>query len=115
MPYFFQVVSLFAFLFPLFGAEAGQLAQLTDVPTIYIETENGSNITSKEQYIKCRLVYVDGDSVATYPDTEIRGRGNSTWWNADKKSYRIKFATKQKFLGRHFAVGRFWPITATRP
>ena len=63
-----------------------QYNQLTDVPTIYIETENGSNITSKEQYIKCRLVYVDGDSVATYPDTEIRGRGNSTWWNADQKN-----------------------------
>ena len=106
------LVSLFAFLFPLFGAEAGKTAQLTDVPTIYIETENGSNITSKEQYIKCRLVYVDGDSVATYPDTEIRGRGNSTWWNADKKSYRIKFATKQKFLGRHFANARSWTLLA---
>ncbi len=90
----------------------GRYTQLTDVPTLYIETENGRSITSKEQYTKCTLTIVDGDSIATYPDTEIRGRGNSTWWNSDKKAYRIKFATKQKLLGRHFANARSWTLLA---
>lgn len=90
----------------------GRYTQLTDVPTLYIETENGRSITSKEQYTKCTLIIVDGDSIATYPDTEIRGRGNSTWWNSDKKAYRIKFATKQKLLGRHFANARSWTLLA---
>ena len=90
----------------------GRYTQLTDVPTLYNETENGRSITSKEQYTKCTLIIVDGDSIATYPDTEIRGRGNSTWWNSDKKSYRIKFATKQKLLGRHFANARSWTLLA---
>lgn len=90
----------------------GRYTQLTDVPTLYIETENGRSITSKEQYTKCSLTIVDGDSIATYPDTEIRGRGNSTWWNSDKKAYRIKFATKQKLLGRHFANARSWTLLA---
>lgn len=90
----------------------GRYTQLTDVPTVYIETENGRSITSKEQYTKCTLIIVDGDSIATYPDTEIRGRGNSTWWNSDKKAYRIKFATKQKLLGRHFANARSWTLLA---
>lgn len=90
----------------------GRYTQLTDVPTVYIETENGRSITSKEQYTKCTLTIVDGDSIATYPDTEIRGRGNSTWWNSDKKAYRIKFATKQKLLGRHFANARSWTLLA---
>lgn len=90
----------------------GRYTQLTDVPTVYIETENGRSITSKEQYTKCTIIIVDGDSIATYPDTEIRGRGNSTWWNSDKKAYRIKFATKQKLLGRHFANARSWTLLA---
>ncbi|MCI7799304.1 MAG: CotH kinase family protein [Spirochaetia bacterium] len=29
----------------------------------------------------------------------IKGRGNSSWFNAPKKSYTIKFEEKQKFLG----------------
>lgn len=90
----------------------GRYTQLTDVPTLYIETENGRSITSKEQYTKCTIIIVDGDSIATYPDTEIRGRGNSTWWNSDKKAYRIKFATKQKLLGRHFANAHSWTLLA---
>ena len=99
-------------LFPLTGAKGQGYTQLTNVPTVYIETENGRSITSKEQYTKCTLTIVDGDSIATYPDTEIRGRGNSTWWNSDKKAYRIKFATKQKLLGRHFANARSWTLLA---
>lgn len=99
-------------LFPWTGAKGQGYTQLTDVPTVYIETENGRSITSKEQYTKCTLTIVDGDSIATYPNTEIRGRGNSTWWNSDKKAYRIKFATKQKLLGRHFANARSWTLLA---
>jgi hypothetical protein len=99
-------------LFPLTGAKGQGYTQLTNVPTVYIETENGRSITSKEQYTKCTIIIVDGDSIATYPDTEIRGRGNSTWWNSDKKAYRIKFATKQKLLGRHFANARSWTLLA---
>lgn len=99
-------------LFPWTGAKGQGYTQLTNVPTVYIETENGRSITSKEQYTKCTIIIVDGDSIATYPDTEIRGRGNSTWWNSDKKAYRIKFATKQKLLGRHFANARSWTLLA---
>lgn len=107
----FLLVSV-AGLFPWTGAKGQGYTQLTNVPTVYIETENGRSITSKEQYTKCTLTIVDGDSIATYPDTEIRGRGNSTWWNSDKKAYRIKFATKQKLLGRHFANARSWTLLA---
>ena len=55
-------------IFLLFIATASpalsqQYKQLTDVPTIYIETENRRSITSKEAYIYCSMVYVDGDEV----------------------------------------------------
>ena len=89
-----------------------QYKQLTDVPTVYIETENRRSITSKENYIKCTLIYVDGASTARYENTEIRGRGNSTWWNSDKKAYRIKFEKKQRLLGPDFANARSWTLLA---
>ena len=89
-----------------------QYLQLTDVPTIYIETEGGRSIVSKEDYIYCSLVYVDGGEVTRYDSTQIRGRGNSTWWNSDKKPYRVKFAHKQRLLGEGGANAKSWPLLA---
>jgi len=82
------------------------------VPSVYIETENGSPITSKEQFVNCTFIYVDGDSVGRYENTQIRGRGNSTWWNSDKKPYRVKFEKKQQLLGDGFANARNWTLLA---
>jgi hypothetical protein len=82
------------------------------VPSVYIETENRRSITSKEQYINCTLIYVDGESMLRYENTQIRGRGNSSWWNADKKSYRVKFANKERFLGEGFANAKSWTFLA---
>ena len=91
---------------------AQQYKQRTDVPTIYIETENNRQITSKEQYIYCTLIYVDGGSFACYENTQIRGRGNSSWWNSEKKPYRVKFEKKQQFLGKDFANAKSWTLLA---
>jgi len=87
-------------------------SQRTDVPTVYIETENRRSITSKEEYINCTFIYVDGDSLARYENTQIRGRGNSTWWNSDKKSFRVKFEKKQRLLGDGFANAKSWTLLA---
>ena len=86
--------------------------QRTDVPSVYIETENRRSITSKEQYINCTFIYVDGDSLGRYENTLIRGRGNSTWWNSDKKSFRVKFEKKQRLLGDGFANAKSWTLLA---
>ena len=88
-----------------------QYPQLTNVPTIYINTEDGKDITSKDVYKYCTLVYRDGDSLAVYEKTQIRGRGNSTW-SAEKKPYRIKFAESQKFLGKGYAKSKSWVLLA---
>lgn len=89
-----------------------QYKQLTDVPTVYIETEKHQAITSKEDYIQCTFVMVDGDSIARYDSTLIRGRGNSSWWCSDKKSYRVKFEKKQRLLGKEFANAKNWTLLA---
>lgn len=89
-----------------------QYRQLTDVPTVYIETENRRSVTSKETYIYCSMVYVDGGEVTRYDSTQIRGRGNSSWWNSNKKPYRVKFAHKQRLLGEDFANAKSWTLLA---
>lgn len=93
-------------------AVAQPYEQLTDVPTIYIETENARWVASKDDYINCTLTVVDGSTSAVYENVQIRGRGNSTWWNSEKKPYRIKFANKQRFLGEDFANARSWTLLA---
>lgn len=70
------------------------------LPRVDVKTENGQTISSKEEYVKatvslseCEAQYIFTDSPAG-----IRVRGNSTA-AAPKKPYRIKFDTKQSFLG----------------
>ena len=107
-----QIVILLLLTATASPALSQQYRQLTDVPTIYIETENRRPITSKEAYIYCSMVYVDGDEVTRYDSTQIRGRGNSTWWSSDKKAYRLKFAHKQRLLGEGFANAKSWTLLA---
>ncbi len=85
--------------------------QKSNLPTVYIETENHQPITSKETYIKATLRYVDADGEKYYDALGIRGRGNSTWKLA-KKPYRIKFDKKQEFLGSKRAKAKSWTLLA---
>lgn len=95
-------------------ASAQDYPQKSNLPTVYIETENHKSITSKETYIKATLRYVDGDEETYYDALGIRGRGNSTWGLA-KKPYRIKFDKKQEFLGPEHAKAKSWTMLANYP
>lgn len=92
-------------------AVAQNYVQLTDMPAIYIETENSQPIVSKDDYVNATLRYVDETGVKVYEDMEIRGRGNSTW-NLEKKPYRIKFAEKEEFMGPDRAKAKSWTLLA---
>ncbi len=85
------------------------------LPVIYINTENGVEITSKEDYVKATYwIEPNGSgleavgSAATPASTEIKGRGNYTWTGFDKKPYKLKLTEKTKLLGmdknKHFAL-----------
>ena len=81
------------------------------VPTIYINTSDGKDITSKE-------VYVDG----TLSDTtgladikcRIRGRGNTTWrdFGKIKPSYRLKIESKESLGGIGGPAGKDYVLVA---
>ena len=88
-----------------------QYAQLTNIPTIYIETFGNKPVTSKTTYVYATMTYVDGDKIVQYDSLQIRGRGNSTWGLA-KKPYRIKFHESTKFLGKGYAKNKSWTLLA---
>ena len=72
----------------------------TGLPVIYVDTEGGKPIVSKEDYLNASLHILgteayDGLNPA---DCQIRGRGNTTWgW--PKKPYLVKFESKQSLFG----------------
>lgn len=106
-------ITIFCFIAILFIREAvGQnYAQMTNLPTIYINTVDNKPIVSKEDYIDATLYYVDETGVKIYTELGIRGRGNSTW-GLEKKPYRIKFEKKQIFMGPDRANAKSWTLLA---
>lgn len=88
------------------------------LPVLYIDTENGAKIESKEDYVKAtyRLDPNNADGVEALGtvdeplELQIRGRGNYTWTGFDKKPYRLKLGKKQKMLGMNSS--KHWALLA---
>lgn len=93
------------------SASAEDYSQLTDLPTLYIDTADSVPITSREDYLRATLRYVDAHGITLYDALGIRGRGNSTWF-FDKKPYRLKFDKKQRLLGKTRANAKSWTLLA---
>ena len=72
----------------------------TGLPVIYVDTEGGKPVVSKEDYLDATLSIrgteqYDGLDASV---CQIRGRGNTTWeW--PKKPYLVKLDSKQSLLG----------------
>ena len=86
------------------------------LPVLYIQTENNAAIVSKDYYLNATY-YVDALGLTGYENLgsasapltmEIKGRGNYTWKDFNKKPYRLKLTDKQPLLGmtksKHFAL-----------
>jgi len=86
--------------------------QLTNLPSVYINTVGNVAITSKDDYVQATLEMVADSTVpGLYNDsTEIRGRGNSSWGLA-KKPYRLKLYNQTKLLGMP-ANDEIWTVLA---
>ncbi len=107
-----QILPLLLLLMTAVGIRA-QYQQQSDLPAVYINTFDGYGVTSKEVYKYCTLRYVDTTGVVTqYDSVSIKGRGNSTWKQMSKKPYKIKFLSKEKFLGKGFAKAKKWTLLA---
>ena len=73
-----------------------------NLPIIRIDTENHAPIVSKEEYINAQLKIEANTADPAWnfeAPTQIRGRGNSTWYLHPKKPYKIKLLTKTTLMG----------------
>ena len=93
---------------------AQEYTQLTNLPTVYIETKNKAAVTSKKDFVNATWKMVDGNQVVTLSDMKIRCRGNSTFSgsNATKKAYRVKFSEKVSLLGDKGVADKNWVLMA---
>ncbi len=76
------------------------LAKFTGLPIIYLKTDNGLAIDSKEEY-RTGFVTIDGGRNYTNlveTSMKIKGRGNSTWYVDPKKPFQLKFSNKVQML-----------------
>lgn len=107
---------LLSILVIFFAALASYAAKPSGtLPILHIDTDGHAQITSKETYIN-GTYWLDpsGTSVQAFGSEseplplQIRGRGNYTWKDFDKKPYRIKLGSKAALLGckksKHFAL-----------
>jgi len=79
-----------------------EIIRFTGLPLVFITTDNGEPIDSKEEYRKGNVEIVAGSEFENLDvEMKIRGRGNSTWWigqNA-KRPYQMKLSDKAEILG----------------
>ena len=82
------------------GTLKSQAITDTGLPRLDVYT-GGVEIVSKEEYVDCTVTLSGADEEYCFEDAEagIRGRGNTTWKNAPKKPYRIKFSEKTSIFG----------------
>jgi len=89
-----------------------KLYQLTNLPTVVINTQNRQEITSKTTYVQSNvyIISADGKNLLATKETGVRGRGNASW-GMPKKPYKLKFAEKQSPLGAP-AHDKKWTLIA---
>jgi hypothetical protein len=83
----------------------------TDLPVLRIITDQGVDVTSKEDYLNGSITLTDpADSANNYSGiVQIKGHGNSTW-AMPKKPYNLKLDSKEGLLG--MAPAKKWILLA---
>lgn len=81
------------------------------LPVVYVNTENEAEITSKEEYVNCKVSITNTSKKYSFSNQSagIRGRGNSTW-TYPKKPYRLKFDEKIDIFGN--GAAKSWTLIA---
>lgn len=83
---------------PEYSAEGIFGGSETEIPTLRLNVKNSATIESREEYLSA-TVSCDGAHPLTGVAATVRGRGNSSWEEFEKKSYRLKFDKRQNLLG----------------
>lgn len=88
-------IRLFAKWIPIYQTEEMSL------PVITVSTASGKDIIDRNNYEGCTVKVFDSsyNLVADEASAQVRGRGNSTWTQFEKKSFRLKFDEKTDLFG----------------
>ena len=79
--------------------------------TLYVNTADGSDVTSREEYQPCHIALNAKGSFSSYSALgQIRCRGNSSFLWYDKKPFRLKLNDKHKTLG--LSKAKSWVLLA---
>jgi hypothetical protein len=71
--------------------------QITNLPLVSIHTENFTDPLQAEDY-NCTITIINNGKIENSENSFIKVRGRSSNFASPKKSFRIKFASKQKIL-----------------
>ncbi len=82
--------------------------QTTGLPVLCIDIAGNKIVEDRENYLPATYVLNTTDTTLL-GTLEIRGRGNSTWWQK-KKPYKIKLTESRQLLGMHKA--KTWVLLA---
>lgn len=85
-----------------------------NLPVLYIEIDNGKEVTSRENYLQATISIDSSGTSGTFPSLDttevlIRGRGHYSW-SFPKKSYKLRFESKTSVLG--MAASKNWTLLA---
>ena len=86
----------------------------TGLPVLWIETEGGQDVLSKDEYQRATFRLVEDIATGAAGGVaegalDIRGRGNTTW-DMPKKPYRLRLDAKAALLG--MPADRSWVLLA---
>jgi hypothetical protein len=87
-----------------------------DLPTIMIYTNDAAPILDRENWVTMTFSLTDPNNpennISEIDNQQIRGRGNSTWDEAPKKPYRIRFRKDQQQTPFGLPAARDWVLLA---
>ena len=83
---------------------------ISKLPVLYIDTDNGQPITSKNHFVSANLRIQGNENYGQQYSgiTEIRGRGMASWMNYPQKPYKLKLSKKANLFG--FGKSKHWVL-----
>lgn len=89
---------------------AAKTVWLSKLPVVYLTTDDGKAITSKEEYVPAHLTIQGNAEFDLQYDgaTEVKGRGNSSWTLFPQKPYKLKLDKKTDLFG--FGKNKHWVL-----
>lgn len=89
------------------------VVKVTDngIGTLYLTTDGNAPIDSKDNYVTGNVKLVSNFTNIDYNGkTQVKGHGNSTWFDMPKKPYKLKLDKKASFMG--MPAGKSWILLA---